>query len=145
MAAETKNNRQNNKNHHEQPHNQQHQKCSCTACGSHMHCSVGPSRTQPIDVDPSRIQLSNVDPSRIQRSDIPCSQSVAAKSSSFSSGIKSLRWICWVNLEPQTWLFSQLSSSNQNFTLGGLPATERVRLSDLSFAQMFFHRSSALS
>ena len=54
-------------------------KKSCTACGSHMHCSVGPSRTQPIGVDPSRIQLSDVDPSRIQRCEIPCTQSVAAK------------------------------------------------------------------
>ena len=114
-------------NHHEQPHNQQQQKCSCTACGSHMHCSVGPSRTQPIGVDPSRIQLSDVDPSRIQRCEIPCTQSVAAKNSPFSSSIKSLRRTCWVNLEPQTWLFSQLSSSNQNFTLDGSATLARVR------------------
>ena len=30
--------------------------CSCTACGLHMHCIVGPSRTQLSGVDPSRIQ-----------------------------------------------------------------------------------------
>ena len=63
----------------------------------------------------------------------------------FSSCIGSLHWVCWMNLEPQTWLFFQLSSSNQNFTSGVLPATQRVRPPDLSFAQMFFHQSSAPS
>ena len=45
----------------------------------------------------------------------------------FFQGIESLRWICWVNLEPQTWLFSQLSSSNQIFTLDGSATLDRVR------------------
>ena len=118
MAAETNKTKQKNNNKTITMNNRitnYNKTCSCTACGSHMHCIVGPSRTQ----------LTGVDPSRIQRYEISLHSLRCDQKKHFSTGIKSLQWIGCVNLELCSY-FRNCPFFKQNLYMDETPTTAKV-------------------